>query len=294
MLVDTAALRAPVNIIRSTTTRRRWTAAKSAVRNLRRRFGGIGDSHRRFRNRSDVSGCKSRGRTSSALPVGFPTESRFTTCAFRSSSPATPRPIKKRVRSNYLHVLGRDPDRDVPIFGYGVNPSVPFDKTDFPIVVYSPVSRHMLGLVVHGVKNEQTIYSTASLSAPPSQQHDRMDEDRIGRRRRRLHGSQRFDDLHDDAPRRSDVQGARDVARRSECGERQSDRAGGQVDRAADFRRRRRAVRAFAHRWFREDRPAGVGTTTARRERAAAFVCRSPARSTLWQPIRRRPERCSV
>lgn len=87
---------------------------------------------------------------------------------FPELKPGDPATDKETRAVNYLHVLGRDPDRDVPIFGYGVNPSVPFEKTDFPIVVYSPVSRHMLGLVVHGVKNEQTIYSTPSLSAPPA------------------------------------------------------------------------------------------------------------------------------
>jgi prolyl oligopeptidase len=60
----------------------------------------------------------------------------------------------------YLHVLGRDPDRDAAVFGYGVNPKVPFATTDFPIVVYSPVSPYTLGVIAHGVKNEVTIYAT--------------------------------------------------------------------------------------------------------------------------------------
>ncbi len=61
---------------------------------------------------------------------------------------------------SYLHVLGRDPDSDVPIFGYGVNSKVPFDKTDFPIVVYSPVSPYTLAVIAHGVKNEVIIDAT--------------------------------------------------------------------------------------------------------------------------------------
>ena len=60
----------------------------------------------------------------------------------------------------YLHVLGRDPDRDVAVFGYGVDPKVPFAPTDFPILAYSPVSPYTLGLVEHGVQNEQTVYAT--------------------------------------------------------------------------------------------------------------------------------------
>ena len=37
---------------------------------------------------------------------------------------------------------------------------MPFGAADFPIVVYSPVSPYTLGVVVHGVQNEQTIYAT--------------------------------------------------------------------------------------------------------------------------------------
>jgi prolyl oligopeptidase len=59
----------------------------------------------------------------------------------------------------YLHVMGRDPDRDAPIFGYNVNPKIRFGLTDFPIVVYSPTSPYMLAVVQHGVQNEQTIYA---------------------------------------------------------------------------------------------------------------------------------------
>ncbi len=60
----------------------------------------------------------------------------------------------------YLHVLGRDPDKDVAVFGYGVDPKIPFAPTDLPIVSYSPVSMYTLGAVQHGVQLEATIYAT--------------------------------------------------------------------------------------------------------------------------------------
>jgi prolyl oligopeptidase len=68
----------------------------------------------------------------------------------------------------YLHVLGQNPDRDVAVFGYGVNPSIPFDPTDAPAVLISPASPYALGLVAHGVRNEQTLYAApaASVDAP--------------------------------------------------------------------------------------------------------------------------------
>lgn len=64
----------------------------------------------------------------------------------------------------YLHVLGRDPDKDVAVFGYGVNPSLAFSPTDFPAVLYSPASPYMLATVSNGVQNEMTIYATRASS----------------------------------------------------------------------------------------------------------------------------------
>jgi prolyl oligopeptidase len=58
----------------------------------------------------------------------------------------------------YLHVLGRDPDADPAVFGYGVNPDVKFAPIDFPIVVRTPVSPYAIGLIQHGVQNEGTLY----------------------------------------------------------------------------------------------------------------------------------------
>lgn len=72
-------------------------------------------------------------------------------------------PNEKETRAvNYLHVMGRNPDDDVPIFGYGVNPKIPFGPTDYPAVIYSPVSPYILGIVIHGVENEVTIYAVRS------------------------------------------------------------------------------------------------------------------------------------
>lgn len=64
----------------------------------------------------------------------------------------------------YLHVLGRDPDNDPAVFGWGVNPSYKFETTDFPVVSYSPASPYILGVVGHGVSNELTIYATRASS----------------------------------------------------------------------------------------------------------------------------------
>ncbi|MBV8345105.1 MAG: S9 family peptidase [Candidatus Eremiobacteraeota bacterium] len=69
----------------------------------------------------------------------------------------------------YLHLLGRDPDSDSPVFGYGVNPKVPFGLTDFPIVVYSPVSNYTVAVVGHGVQNERSIYAAQGVIGATTQ-----------------------------------------------------------------------------------------------------------------------------
>jgi prolyl oligopeptidase len=81
---------------------------------------------------------------------------------FPQLKPGEPETDKETRAVNYLHVLGRNPDQDVPVFGYGVDPKMPFESTDFPVVVYSPVSPYVIGLVAHGVKNELTIFATRS------------------------------------------------------------------------------------------------------------------------------------
>ena len=79
---------------------------------------------------------------------------------FPELKPGEPETDKETRAVSYVHVLGRDPNQDVPVFGYGVDPKVTFAKTDFPILVYSPASQHTLGIIAHGVQNEVTIYST--------------------------------------------------------------------------------------------------------------------------------------
>lgn len=89
----------------------------------------------------------------------LPDNNSFYYVRFPELKPGEPETDKETRAVAYLHVLGRDPDHDVPIFGYNVNPKIPFGTTDFPIIVYSPVSSYMLAVTVHGVQNEVTIYT---------------------------------------------------------------------------------------------------------------------------------------
>jgi len=89
----------------------------------------------------------------------LPDGSSFYYTRFPKLKPGEPETDKETRPVAYLHVLGHDPDKDPAIFGYGVDPKVPFAPTDFPVIEYSPASPYTIGEIVHGVQNEKTIYA---------------------------------------------------------------------------------------------------------------------------------------
>ncbi len=95
----------------------------------------------------------------------LPDNKSFYYVRFPALKPGEPAVDKETRAVNYLHVLGRDPDQDVPVFGYGLGGTVHFDTTDFPVLVYSPASNYTLGVVVHGVKNEVEIFAAEGTPA---------------------------------------------------------------------------------------------------------------------------------
>src|SRR5262249_48570076 len=76
--------------------------------------------------------------------------------------PDAPPTAKYQKSLAYLHVLGADPDKEQPLFGYGLSSNVPITVDDFPFVAYSPASPYVLGVIAHGVQNEATIYAARS------------------------------------------------------------------------------------------------------------------------------------
>ncbi len=57
-----------------------------------------------------------------------------------------------------LHVLGRDPDRDPAVFGYGVRPDIPFAPEDASAISVSARTPWAIAAVIHGVQNEIGVY----------------------------------------------------------------------------------------------------------------------------------------
>jgi prolyl oligopeptidase len=58
----------------------------------------------------------------------------------------------------YLHFLGSDPDADAAVFGNGLSPAVSVVDSDIPFVGLPVGSKYLIGVIAHGVQNEQTIY----------------------------------------------------------------------------------------------------------------------------------------
>src|SRR5581483_2762225 len=78
----------------------------------------------------------------------------FRTPPARPNQPQSEKDTKGVAR---LHVLGRDPNRDPAIFGYGLDPHIPFAPEDAAIVSVSPRTRWAIATIGHGVQNEATV-----------------------------------------------------------------------------------------------------------------------------------------
>ena len=104
-----------------------------------------------------ISGNTSIAPNSEPSP-GCPTTDSFFYNRLRKLGPDEPRTSYYLNSRTYLHHLGDDPDKDTPVFGNGLSPLVSMTETDFPIVSVPSGSSYALGIVVHGVQNETTLY----------------------------------------------------------------------------------------------------------------------------------------
>ncbi len=66
---------------------------------------------------------------------------------------------RRRNPRAYLHKPGNDPENDLAIFGRGINPLVEMSEMDGPALVTFTDSSWVLGLIIHGVMRELTIYA---------------------------------------------------------------------------------------------------------------------------------------
>jgi len=85
----------------------------------------------------------------------------FRTPPARPNQPQSEKDTKGVAR---LHLLGRDPDSDPAVLGYGLDPHIPFAPEDVAVVSVSPRTRWALGFIQHGVQNEVAVYAVPSAS----------------------------------------------------------------------------------------------------------------------------------
>jgi len=77
-------------------------------------------------------------------------------------APGTPSSEGSRRMRVYVHVLGTSAEADRAVFGFGVTPSVSVSEDDFPFVMASAGSAHVVGWIQHGVRSEWTLYTALS------------------------------------------------------------------------------------------------------------------------------------
>jgi prolyl oligopeptidase len=98
----------------------------------------------------------------------LPTGNSFLHVRFQKLPPGAD-PTERRLKSRvYLHVVGTDAERDLPIFGFGVNKGIDLDPADNSTVISDPRSAYALAVVNHGFNNDLTLYAAplASIGMP--------------------------------------------------------------------------------------------------------------------------------
>jgi prolyl oligopeptidase len=78
--------------------------------------------------------------------------------------PGTPETESYHNMKVHLHYLGQDPDTDQAVFGRGLNPAVEMAAADFPYLATFANNSWVLGVAVHGVLSELTIFALPSLN----------------------------------------------------------------------------------------------------------------------------------
>ena len=67
--------------------------------------------------------------------------------------------LRYRNSAAFRHVVGQPVESDQLVLGPGSTPSVPLEPDDFPVVLPVEGSPYAFALVIHGVKNEVTLYA---------------------------------------------------------------------------------------------------------------------------------------
>jgi prolyl oligopeptidase len=107
----------------------------------------------------------------------------------------------------YLHIVGQSPDNDPVVFGIGVSPDVQIAPEDMPFVGVQPGSDYAVGVIEHGVQNENTLYVTLATSLGTANAHwTKVCDTDAGVTDFTIQGSNIYLLTHNDSPRFKIVQ----------------------------------------------------------------------------------------
>jgi prolyl oligopeptidase len=68
-------------------------------------------------------------------------------------------PAERRLKSRvFLHKVGSDPERDMPVFGFGVNGGIDLDPSDSCVVLSDLRISYLVAYVIHGFSTDLTLY----------------------------------------------------------------------------------------------------------------------------------------
>ncbi len=99
-------------------------------------------------------------RAQFASPSWLPDGKSFFYTRAQKLAPDAPPTAKYQKLKVYRHTLGGDPETEPLVFGFGANTNVNVDENDFTVLAFSPgAPDFIVGLVIHGVKNEFDIYA---------------------------------------------------------------------------------------------------------------------------------------
>ncbi len=91
--------------------------------------------------------------------IGWRTDNRsFFYNRLQKLAPGQPLTDEEEKSIDYLHVVGTDVDKDVPVFGFGLSSRAELVATDLPFVFTTVNSRWAIGVVAHGTLREATMY----------------------------------------------------------------------------------------------------------------------------------------
>jgi prolyl oligopeptidase len=136
-------------------------------------------------------------------PIWLPDGKSFFMTRTQKLGANDPPTAKYQKLRTYRHTLGSDPEKDPQVFGYDFIPSVKVTEDDFPVLIYSPgAPQALVGLVIHGVKNEKDFYVAPFTATPTKQtQWKKVADDSDEINNFDLHGDDLFLLSHKDASR---------------------------------------------------------------------------------------------